>query len=247
MAIRPRSATQSPTRAAGGVIRITVDLIQVDAVATDSKGRPVRNLKPEDFEILEDRRPQRITNFSYVTVAGPAASVSPRIKEPPLKAGATGPVPAAPLRPEQVRRTIAVVVDDIGLSFESTYEVRQTLKKFVDDQMQPGDLVAILRTAGGLGALQQFTNDKRMLSAAVDRIRWHPTLGGRISTMASLEPDSADENSGGVARGQRGGQPTGPSMPTNLGVADRESGRAGHDLHGFTQWPADGENVRERT
>ena len=47
-----------------------------------------------------------------------------------------------------VRRTIAIVVDDLGLSFESTHFVRRALKKFVDEQMQTGDLVAIIRTGG---------------------------------------------------------------------------------------------------
>src|SRR5918912_27660 len=87
------------------------------------------------------------------------------------KAPTAMPVPPVRLRPEQVRRTIALVVDDLGLSFESTAFVRQALKKFVDQQLQPGDLVAIIRTAGGIGALQQFTSDKRQLYAAIESIR----------------------------------------------------------------------------
>jgi hypothetical protein len=45
-------------------VRISVTLVQVDAVVTDAKDRQVTDLKPEDFEILEDGRPKRITNFS---------------------------------------------------------------------------------------------------------------------------------------------------------------------------------------
>ena len=198
----------------GGVIRITVNLVQVDAVVTDSKGRQVTNLKPEDFEILEDRRPQKITNFSYVSVAGPAASVAPPIERPTIKTGAPA-VPArpVPLRPEQVRRTIALVVDDLSLSFESIYYIRRTLKKFVDVQMQPGDMVAILRTAGGLGVMQQFTNDKRMLYAAIDRIRWYPMGLGGISAIAPLEPTVGNP---------RGGQPTGASTLADVAAASQE-------------------------
>ena len=153
-----------------GVIRITVNLVQVDAVVTDSKGRQATNLRPEDFEILEDDRPQTITNFSYIFVAAPAGgetSAQPRALPAEVPS-----VPPVRLRPEQVCRTIAIVVDDLGLSFESIVYARQALKKFVDEDVQPGDLVAILRTAGGLGALQQFTNDKRLLYAAIDRLRW---------------------------------------------------------------------------
>jgi len=48
------------------------------------------------------------------------------------------------------------------------------LKKFVDEQMQDGDLVAIIRTGAGIGALQQFTTDKRQLHAAIESVRWNP-------------------------------------------------------------------------
>ena len=48
------------------VIRVTVDLVQVDAAVTDSQGHHVANLKPGDFEILEDGKPQKIKTFSYV-------------------------------------------------------------------------------------------------------------------------------------------------------------------------------------
>ena len=169
----------SPKQAAGqareqpspqGVIRITVNLVQVDAVVTDSKGRKVTNLRPEDFEVLEDGRPQTITNFSYISVAAPAGREAPA--QPPVVPRGVPSVPPVRLRPEQVRRTIAIVVDDVRLSPESTVYARKALKKFVEEDVQSGDLVAILRTAGGLGALQQFTNDKRLLYAAIDQIRW---------------------------------------------------------------------------
>jgi VWFA-related protein len=72
------------------------------------------------------------------------------------------------------RRTIAVVVDDLGLSFESMSNVRRQLRKFVTEQLEPNDLVAIIRTSGEIGTLQQFTNDKRLLTRAVDHLRWNP-------------------------------------------------------------------------
>jgi VWFA-related protein len=72
-----------------------------------------------------------------------------------------------------MRRTVAVVVDDLGLSLATAAEVRMALRKFIDEQVQPEDLVAIIRTAGDVGALQQFTSDKRRLYAAVDRLRWY--------------------------------------------------------------------------
>src|SRR5438552_11388361 len=48
------------------VVRITTNLVQVDAVVTDKSGKPVTDLKPEEIEIFEDGRKQKITNFSYI-------------------------------------------------------------------------------------------------------------------------------------------------------------------------------------
>ena len=65
------------------------------------------------------------------------------------------------------------MVDDLGLSFESMTQVRRAVKNFVDKQMQPGDLVAIVRTGAGMRALEQFTSNKRQLYAAIEGVRYN--------------------------------------------------------------------------
>jgi VWFA-related protein len=45
-------------------IRLKTELVQVRAVVTDKKGQPIGNLTKDDFEILEDNRPQQISFFS---------------------------------------------------------------------------------------------------------------------------------------------------------------------------------------
>ncbi len=159
------------------VVRITTNLVQVDAVVTDKNGKLITDLRPEEVQIFEDGHQQKITNFSFIHVESSTPPTSPADKTTPQLPGK--------LRPEDVRRTIALVVDDLGLSFQSTYYTRRALKKFVDEQMQPGDLVAIIRTSGGIGALQQFTSDKRQLYAAIDRVKW--TVNGR-STIGAFAP-----------------------------------------------------------
>ncbi|HJZ79650.1 MAG TPA: VWA domain-containing protein [Pyrinomonadaceae bacterium] len=170
------------------VVRITTNLVQVDAVVTDKDGKPVTDLRADEIQILEDGRPQKLTNFSYVIAdAGlPVNSVKPA--KPVDKT--LPPAPVANLRADQIKRTIALVVDDLGLSFESTAYVRRALKKFVDEQIQPGDLVAIVRTGGGIGALQQFTSDKRMLYAAIDRVKWNGLGRAGVSAFAPIEPST---------------------------------------------------------
>ena len=181
---------QEPVRPSDeDVVRITTNLVQVDAVVTDKNGKPVRDLRPDEVQIFEDGHQQKITHFSFIssepTVAQPPAPSAPLDKHAP-------PLPPVKLHPEDVRRTIALVVDDLGLSFESTYYVRRALKKFVDQQMQPGDLVAIIRTSGGIGALQQFTADKRQLYAAIERVKWSASGRSGIGVFAPIENNSAN-------------------------------------------------------
>ena len=174
------SPTPRPSPAPDDVVRITTNLVQVDAVVTDGNEKAVTDLKPEEIEIYEDNRSQKITNFAYVrNDAGSRTQPQSATNRnaPPVR-----------LLPQDVRRTIALVVDDLGLSFQSISQVRSGLKKFVDSQMQDGDLVAIIRTSGGIGALQQFTADKRQLYAAIEQIRWYAAGRSGASPWTAIKP-----------------------------------------------------------
>lgn len=170
------------------VVRITTNLVQVDASVTDKQGHPVTDLQKDDFEVYEDGRLQPITNFSFVSTGSAAATELSKPVQPRESGGVAAPAaPTVRLRPEQVRRTVALVVDDLGLSFESVGFVRNALRKFVNEQVQPGDLVAIIRTGAGVGALQQFTSDKRLLHAAIDRVKWNSRGRAGIAAFAPIE------------------------------------------------------------
>ncbi len=196
---RPVSPSASPQQQQADdddeVVRITTNLVQVDAVVTDGDGKQVTDLRPEEIEILEDGRAQKISNFSYIATQ-PALANQPAAPIASPSTARVAPPPPLNLRPEQVRRTIALVIDDLGLSFESTAQVRGSLKKFVNEQMEANDLVAIIRTSAGAGALQQFTSDKRLLYAAIERVRWYPMGGGGVSAFAPLERDPTIQFSG---------------------------------------------------
>ena len=153
------------------VVKITTNLVQIDAVVTKD-GKAVTDLQPSDFEISEDNKPQAITNFSYISnLSNVAAATVPPLKN--AKDNSAPPVPPAKINPNDQRRIVALVVDDLGISFEGIPPLRTQIRKFLDT-LAPNDLVAIIRTGGDVGALQQFTNDRRVLQAAVDHLRWNP-------------------------------------------------------------------------
>jgi len=157
---------QQPVDDKDDVVKITTNLVQVDVVVTKD-GKPVPNLTANDFEIFEDGHKQAITSFAFISNVPGSSSPTPATKN---NANAA---PYARINPNEPHRTIAFVVDDLGLSHESMARVRQHLRKFINEQLQPHDLVAILRTGGELGALQQFSNDRRLLNRAVDRLHWN--------------------------------------------------------------------------
>ncbi len=159
---------EEPPSPPAAVFSVSATLVQIDCVVTDSAGHQVVNLTKEGFEILVDGKPQPITNFSYVRLDSP----------PPPTTGA--------LKPEDIRRSMVLVVDDLSLSFSSMYYVRRTLRKFIDEQMQPGDLVALWETGRNNSVFQQFTSDKRVLAAAVENLQWNPRGLGLVDPFAPM-------------------------------------------------------------
>ncbi len=143
------------------VFRVTVGLVQVDAIVTDSAGRQVADLQPGDFEVLQDGKRQKIAYFSYVETGSQPGSIANAQRGTPS-------MPSIPLRPEDTRRVIALVVDDLGIRPPDQVALRKALDNFIDRQLQSGDLVAVVQTGRGSGlAAHQFSNDKRVLHAAV--------------------------------------------------------------------------------
>jgi VWFA-related protein len=176
------------------VVKITTNLVQIDAVVTDRKGNHVTDLRADEVEMLENGKPQKITDFSYIKLARPAASAVATTKPAETVGSGAGPaVPGPPkkLRREEVQRTIALIVDDLRMSFDGVRFSKEALKKFLDEQMLPNDLVAIIRTAGGTGALQTFTSDKQQLYTAVAKLKWVPRIGNSAQAFASIRQETA--------------------------------------------------------
>lgn len=165
---------QQQTPPPDDIVRISTNLVQLDAVVTDKDGNPRRDLTAADFEVFQDGKPQKIVSVSYVNTEIPAHPVA-QVKtdkraplEPPIRT-----------RPENAGRVLTFVVDD-GNCFSSRLGMlasRQALEKFVNEQMRPDDLVAIYQTRSGSSVLQQFTSDKAQLMRVVRKIRWYPPQG----------------------------------------------------------------------
>ena len=193
---RPVAPPEPQKTSDDDVVRITTNLVQVDAVVTKD-GKVVSDLTADDFEIYEDGKKQTITSFAFISNVPATTTAEPPAKEKPTAQLA----PPPRLNRDNPRRTVALVVDDLGLSFESMVHVRHELKKFIAEELQPDDLVAIMRTSGELGALQQFTNDRRLLDRAVGRLRWNICSRTGVSVIPRHDPEAAPHEESWVACG----------------------------------------------
>ena len=145
-------------------LRISTELVQVDVVVTDKAGKVVRGLTKDDFELSEKGKRQQISFFEFVEAGKsrrPGGS-----KQDAAKQSDVNPSPQG-LSESEVRRIFGFIVDDLTIPYQDLVYVRQMLTNFVDNQMEPTDLVAIVRTVGGKGLLQQFTSDKDLLRRAI--------------------------------------------------------------------------------
>src|SRR5258708_17706145 len=151
--------------------RVGIDAVRIDAVVTDRDGRIVSDLTADEIDVRQDGKPQKVTFAQFVPVlSGPAPLPSTPFARSSAEAYA---MPPRPVKREEVQRTVAIVVDDLGLSVESLYYTRSALHAFLDRELRPTDLVALVRTGGAGGGLQPFTTDRRVLHAAIDALQWN--------------------------------------------------------------------------
>lgn len=141
------------------IFRLTVSLVQLDAVVTDKDGRHVTTLGPDDFEVYQDGRPQPVVAVSYVETEDTWVDTS-------------GLAPLAPeaRKPADARRVVVVIVDDLRMSFESVYRARQGIAAFLDRHFLPGDLGMIMTTSGA--GISQLSYSPAVLRAAASRLRY---------------------------------------------------------------------------
>jgi VWFA-related protein len=153
------------------VIRISTDLVQIDAVVTDKQGRYVVDLRPEEVELFEDGRRQRVSHVHYVAGGeDPAVDAARPVGGP--EAGQS--------------RTLVLVVDDLGLSLESSVRARKVLEEFVSSRMDARDRAVIVLTSGLTKAQTvMLTSDREALVAAARSIRYRPW------SRAALEGEAA--------------------------------------------------------
>ena len=153
-------------------IKLSVNEVRLDVVVLDKKtGNPVTDLTAADFEVSQDGKRQNVLSSVYIGNQSDVAAKPPASRKDARNLTPPPPLPTVDLEKEDVHRTIIFVVDDISMSFENGYYAKMALRNFVEKQMQPGDMIAILKTGYGSSAIQMFLSDKREALARVAAMR----------------------------------------------------------------------------
>ena len=131
------------------VVKVKSNLVNIDVIVKDKKGKYVSDLKAEDFTISENGIPQKIEFFDAPLSRPDAVATLP---EPT----------AAP------RNYVSLVLDSQTTDVTNVKQVREGAIKYVREQLTDADAVAVLSVSTGLQMLQTFTHDKAKLISAIE-------------------------------------------------------------------------------
>src|SRR4029079_5395627 len=138
------------------VIRVRSNEVRLDVIVKDKKGRPIRDLKATDFEILEDGVPQKVESFRFVTrEAGPAEITKKQDDKSPDV------VTTAPAPPKRSAPTVTALVFD-RLSPEARSLARKAGLAYAQEGMASGGFTGVFGIDQSLRTVQTFTDNTQL-------------------------------------------------------------------------------------
>jgi len=150
------------------VIKVTSNLVSLDVIVKDKKGKAVLDLKPEDFSVTENGVPQKIQFFdSTLSTIETAQITKADDSSQPTKADDSSQPTARP-RNGLPRNIIALLLDGQSTELANLKHVREGIVKYIRERISDNDSVALFSISGGLQLRQPFTQDKAKLIAAVE-------------------------------------------------------------------------------
>ena len=144
--------------------KVEVNYVEEDVRVVDKDGNFVRGLKQEDFQVLEDGKPQKVQTFGMVDIP------NTRPRKPLYLAPDALPIEPDVAVNKQVLdgRLYLIVLDDYHVAPLRSQNVRNLARRFVLEKLGPDDQAAVVVTSGLLRASQDFTQNRRLLVEAID-------------------------------------------------------------------------------
>ncbi|HMF91670.1 MAG TPA: VWA domain-containing protein [Candidatus Angelobacter sp.] len=165
----PASQTQDRFK-----FKVESQLVLVNVVARDKQGKPVTDLKRDDFTILEDGKPQRIASFDFENLDSTplaAGSGPAQVSVDGKPAAASKPILSRKDAEEALsnRRVIVLFFDLSSMGPDETQRAVDAARKYVQNKMTVADMIAIVSLAASLRLDQDFTDDRARLLRVLNR------------------------------------------------------------------------------
>ncbi|MDD5544148.1 MAG: VWA domain-containing protein [Acidobacteriia bacterium] len=155
--------------------KVIVDLVTVNATVSDKQGAPIKNLTQDDFQVLEEGVPQKISVFKIQVLPGIAVPIVTK----PGEAAAANPV--APLA-----RKVILFVDDYHIQFANLYRIKKAGEKFLRDNLGPEDLVALITASGQHST--ELTKYHEYVLASLNSLNPNIRTTGKGNNLAECPP-----------------------------------------------------------
>ena len=180
-----------PQRSPQFTLRTDTDLVLVNVTVRDRQGNFVRDLKLEDFTLLEDGKVQRVSSLDVET---PDAIVASEPQVPNLLTNLDTPATNQPQRvADEIfrnRRLVVLFFDLSSMQPEEVTRAANSAVEYVQKQMSPADLIAIVSLANTVTVNQDFTSDRDQLLSAIQA--FNPESGRGLEEGAAGETAEAE-------------------------------------------------------
>lgn len=181
---------------APATFKSNTNLVIINVAVRDKSGKPIDNLKKEDFQLLEDGKPQAISVFELQRLE---SEVLPPIQKTLVPRSSPQPVIAQPESasrpsPERLRdhRLIALLFDMSSMQPVEQIRAQTAATKFLTEQMTRSDMVAIMTYTTALKVVEDFTSDRDLLLADLRKLRIGDSSENAVD--GSTGPDSTDDS-----------------------------------------------------
>jgi VWFA-related protein len=146
-------SSPTPAQDQPPVFRAGINFVRVDVIVSDKNGNPVTDLKPEDFEIVEQKTPQKIETFKFISLDG---GLMQSADGPPRQIRTDADEEAEAARDDV--RLFAIFLDDYHVRRESSLVAREQIARFVDTQLGPTDMLGLMYPLESTAAVRMTRN-----------------------------------------------------------------------------------------
>ncbi len=186
----------------GYTFKAQSELVLVDISVRDKNGNLIRDLKPADFTILEDNKPQKVSSFDIENMENtpvvPIQEVN-LLSSAPKKARATASSPDSERTAEEQaikdRRLIILFFDLSAMQTDEIERSAQAAQNYLDKQMEPADLVSVVSLGNTITVNQDFTSDRAQLKTVLEAFNVGAGAGFEEGSTGTTEGTADNANS----------------------------------------------------